>query len=75
MFPLDLNVPLGLALHFSCGATKKFDVMRKAEISPGQHSWKEARRRIQQARHRAKKNTNNIDLHEGKLSREKKTCV
>ena len=45
------------ALHFSCGATKKFDVMRKAEISPGKHSWKEARRRdsgrILQAEHRA----------------------
>ena len=45
------------ALHFSCGATKKFDAMREAEISPGNHSWKEERRkdsgRIQQAEHRA----------------------
>ena len=45
------------ALHFSCGATKKIDAMREAEISPGNHSWKEERRkdsgRIQQAEHRA----------------------
>lgn len=37
---------------------KNFDVMRKAEISSGKHSWKEARRRdsgrIQQAEHRAR---------------------
>ena len=36
---------------------KKFDVMRIAEISPGKHSWKEARQRdsgrILQAEHRA----------------------
>ena len=45
------------ALHFSCGATKKFDVMAKAEFLSGKHSWKEAKRRdsgrIQQAEHRA----------------------
>ena len=45
------------ALNFSCGATKKLDVTRTAEISPGRHSWKETRwrasGRIQQADHRA----------------------
>ena len=45
------------ALHFSRGATKKFDVMRKAEISSGKHNWKEARQRekgrIKQTEHRA----------------------
>ena len=45
------------ALHFSWGATKQFDVMRKAEISSGKHSWKEARQRekgrIKQTEHRA----------------------
>ena len=30
-------------LHFSCGGIKQIDVMRKAEISPGKHSWKAAR--------------------------------
>ena len=45
------------ALHFSCGATKTFDVIEKAELSAGKHSRKEARRRdsgrIHQAEHRA----------------------
>lgn len=36
------------ALHFSCGATKKIDVIRKAEISPGKHNWKEARQSLGQ---------------------------
>ena len=58
---------------------KKIDVMRKAEISPGKHSWKEARKEtveeFSKQSTELKKNTNNIDLHEDKLSREKKTCV
>ena len=38
------------ALHFSCGATKKIDVIRKAEISPGKHNWKEKRQSFGQGK-------------------------
>ena len=54
--------------------------MRKAEISSGKHSWKEARQRekgrIKQTEHRAQeKHKQYIDVHEDKLSRGKKTCM